>query len=99
MAARSIGRPAARCRIAGSSFSRPRAKRRTGIAYVQARHFLPNDTGDSTQTMFGYYTNRFIRTRTGWKIHGCKLTLWWQTGNPHIFTLANERVKAAEAKK
>lgn len=67
------------------------------VAYVQARHFLPNDTGGSTQTMFGYYTNRFIRTRDGWKIRGCKLTLWWQTGNPHIFTLANERMKAAEA--
>jgi 3-phenylpropionate/cinnamic acid dioxygenase small subunit len=71
----------------------------TSIAYVQARHYLPNDTGDSTQTMFGYYTNRFIRTRAGWKIRACKLTLTWQTGNSHIFTLANERMKAAADKK
>jgi hypothetical protein len=34
----------------------------TCIAYVQARHFLPNDSGDSMQTMFGYYTNRFVHT-------------------------------------
>jgi 3-phenylpropionate/cinnamic acid dioxygenase small subunit len=67
----------------------------TCVAYVQARHYLPNNTGDSTQTMFGYYTNRFVRTRDGWKIRGCKLTLFWQTGNWHIFTLAHERMKAA----
>ena len=71
----------------------------TCIAYVQARHFLPNDSGDSTQTMFGYYTNRFIRTSAGWKIRACKLTLTCQTGNPHIFTLASARFKAAEAAK
>jgi len=56
-----------------------------------------NDTGDSTQTMFGYYTNRFIRTSSGWKIRARKLTLTWQTGNWGIFTLASARFKAAEA--
>ncbi len=71
----------------------------TCVAYVQARHYLPNDSGDSTQTMFGYYTNRFIRTSAGWKIRACKLTLTWQTGNPQIFTLASARFKAAEASK
>ena len=39
----------------------------TCIAYVQARHYLPNDSGDHTQTMFGYYTNRFVRTSAGWR--------------------------------
>jgi hypothetical protein len=71
----------------------------TCVAYVQARHYLPNDSGDSTQNMFGYYTNRFTRTRDGWKIQACKLTLTWQTGNRHIFTLAGERMKAAADKK
>jgi 3-phenylpropionate/cinnamic acid dioxygenase small subunit len=71
----------------------------TCIAYVQARHYLPNDSGDSMQTMFGYYTNRLVRTSAGWKIRACKLTLTMQTGNPQIFTLASERVKAAEASK
>ena len=71
----------------------------TCIAYVQARHYLPNDTGDHTQNMFGYYTNRFARTPAGWKIRACKLTLTWQTGNWGIFALAGARVKAAEASK
>lgn len=71
----------------------------TCIAYVQARHFLPNDAGDSTQTMFGYYTNRFTRTSAGWKIRACKLTVTWQTGNPQIFALATARLKAAESSK
>lgn len=71
----------------------------TCVAYVQARHFLPNDTGDSMQTMFGYYTNRFLRTPAGWKIRACKLTLSWQTGNWGIFALARERLKESEATK
>ena len=71
----------------------------TCIAYVQARHYLPNDTGDSMQTMFGFYTNRFTRTPAGWKIGACKLTLSWQTGNWGIFALASARFKAAEAAK
>jgi hypothetical protein len=68
------------------------------VAYVQARHYLPNDKGDDTQTMFGYYTNHLVRTAQGWRIQSCKLTLTWQTGNWHIFTIANERLKASEAK-
>ncbi len=71
----------------------------TCVAYVQARHYLPNDMGDHTQNMFGYYTNRFVRTATGWKIRACKLTLTWQTGNWGIFALASARLKAAEADK
>lgn len=65
------------------------------IAYVQAQHYLPNDKGDSTQTMGGYYTNHFIRTPEGWRIRACKLTLTWTTGNWHIFALARDRLKAA----
>jgi len=49
--------------------------------------------------MFGYYTNRFIRTSAGWKIRACKLTLTWQTDNWGIFALASARFKAAEASK
>jgi len=69
----------------------------TCIAYVQARHYLPNESGDSMQTTFGYYTNRLVRTPGGWKIRACKLTLTWQTGNSNIFALAGARFKASEA--
>jgi 3-phenylpropionate/cinnamic acid dioxygenase small subunit len=66
------------------------------VAYVQAQHYLPNDKGDSTQTMGGYYTNHFIRTAHGWKIKSCKLTLTWNQGNWHIFELARQRLKEAD---
>ena len=57
----------------------------TCVAYVRARHHLPNHTGDSDQTVFGYYTNRFERTSTGWRIAKLKLTSVWMTGNFGIF--------------
>ncbi len=69
------------------------------VAYVQAQHYLPNDKGDGTLTMGGYYTNRFARTPQGWKIRACKLTLTWTTGNWHIFALARERFEEAEGRK
>jgi 3-phenylpropionate/cinnamic acid dioxygenase small subunit len=68
------------------------------IAYVQAQHYLPNDQGDNTQTMGGYYTNHFIRTAQGWRIKSCKLTLTWNKGNWGIFELARQRLKAAEGR-
>jgi 3-phenylpropionate/cinnamic acid dioxygenase small subunit len=70
----------------------------TCVAYVQAQHYLPNDKGDSTQTMGGYYTNRLVRTPHDWRIRACKLTLTWTTGNWHIFELARQRVNSAEGK-
>ncbi len=71
----------------------------TCVAYVQARHHLPNESGESEQTMFGYYTNRFVRTADGWKIRACKLTVNWSTGNFHVFTLARRRLDEAEGRK
>ncbi len=71
----------------------------TCVAYVQARHYLPNESGESEQTMFGYYTNRFVRTADGWKIRACKLTVNWSTGNFHVFTLARRRLDEAEGRK
>ena len=68
----------------------------TCVAYVQARHYLPNETGDADQTMFGYYTNRFVRTPDGWKISACKLTVTWNSGNWGIFGLARKRFEEAE---
>ena len=68
----------------------------TCVAYVQARHHLPNETGDADQTMFGYYTNRFVRTPDGWKISACKLTVTWNSGNWGIFELARKRFEEAE---
>ena len=57
----------------------------TCVAYVQASHHNPNRTGDSDQTVYGFYTNRFERTSSGWRIATCKLTVSWMTGNFGIF--------------
>jgi SnoaL-like domain len=70
----------------------------TCVAYVQARHHLPNETGGSDQVMYGYYTNRFVRTAAGWKIHARKLTVLWNEGNMEIFELARRRLDEAESR-
>ncbi|MEV1292468.1 nuclear transport factor 2 family protein [Pseudonocardia sp. NPDC049635] len=62
--------------------------RATCVAYVRASHHLPNPTGDSDQTVYGYYTNRFERTADGWRIARVKLTPLWMTGNFGIFMTA-----------
>ena len=71
----------------------------TCVAYVQARHHLPNETGENEQAMFGYYTNRFVRTADGWKIRACKLTVDWSSGNFHVLTLARRQLDEAEGRK
>ena len=60
----------------------------TCVTYVQARHHLPTSTGDSDQTVYGYYTNGFQRTPDGWRIAAVKLTPLWMTGNFGIFQTA-----------
>jgi hypothetical protein len=71
----------------------------TCVAYVQARHHLPNESGASEQAMFGYYTNRFVRTADGWKIRACTLTVNWSSGNFHIFALARRQLDQAEGRR
>jgi ketosteroid isomerase-like protein len=73
--------------------------RATCVAYVQARHHLPNDTGGSDQSMFGYYTNRFVKTADGWRISACRLTVTWNTGNWHVFDLARQKLDQVEGRK
>ena len=70
----------------------------TCVAYVQARHHLPNETGGSDQVMYGYYTNRFVRTAAGWKIRARKLTVLWNEGNMEIFEVARRRLDEAEGR-
>jgi hypothetical protein len=70
----------------------------TCVAYVQARHHLPNETGASDQAMYGCYTNLFVRTAEGWKIRARKLTVLWSEGNMNIFELARRRLDEAEGR-
>jgi hypothetical protein len=62
------------------------------VVYMSAQHFLPNDKGDSTLLIGGYYTHDLVRTPTDWKIRKARLTVTWTVGNRHIFELARERV-------
>lgn len=53
------------------------------LAYMQARHFPLNWTDPKTVwAIGGYYTNRMVKTRQGWKIAVWKLTLTWQENPP-----------------
>ncbi|HCU99646.1 MAG: hypothetical protein CL897_02500 [Dehalococcoidia bacterium] len=69
----------------------------TCVSYMQAQHYLPNEEGDNTLTLGGYYTNTLVRTPAGWRIRRCQLMVTWTTGNKHIFVLAQERFAAMEA--
>ena len=69
----------------------------TCVSSMQAQHYLPNDEGDNTLTLGGYYTNTLVRVGEGWRIRRCRLTVTWTTGNKHLFALARERWAAMEA--
>ncbi len=73
--------------------------RATCVAYVRARHHLPSALGDSDRTVYGCYTNRFVRTPGGWRISGLKPTPVWMTGDFGVFpsALAAEGAPSAGA--
>ena len=68
----------------------------TAVVHMSAQHFLPNDRGDSTLTIGGFYTHELVRFPDDWKIRKAKLTVTWTTGNRHIFELARARAAAGE---
>jgi 3-phenylpropionate/cinnamic acid dioxygenase small subunit len=57
----------------------------TVIAYVRAIHYNAAVDGGTEQTVYGYYTNTFVRTVEGWRISKVKLTSQIQTGNAGVF--------------
>ncbi len=59
--------------------------------YMQAEHFLSNDTGSSGFALGGYYDDRLVRVADGWKIEAVTLNVLWSRGNRHIMQLAAER--------
>ncbi|MBE9169546.1 nuclear transport factor 2 family protein [Pleurocapsales cyanobacterium LEGE 06147] len=60
----------------------------TCLAHVRAMHFLPNDQGDSTFEMGGYYTAGLVRSESDWKIRRWKFSVLWSSGNRDLFRLA-----------
>lgn len=57
----------------------------TVAAYVRAIHHNAATEGGTEQTVYGYYTNSFVRTEDGWRISKLQLTSRIQTGNPGVF--------------
>jgi hypothetical protein len=57
----------------------------TVVAYVRAIHHNAGAAGGTEQTVYGYYTNAFVRTADGWRMSKVKLTSRIQTGNPGVF--------------
>ena len=70
----------------------------TCIAYVQARHHLPNDSGENDQNTYGYYTNHLVRMPNGWKIRARKLMIMSNEGNIDLFELARRQLAEAEGR-
>jgi 3-phenylpropionate/cinnamic acid dioxygenase small subunit len=58
------------------------------VSYMQATHYLPNDRGDNSFTLGGYYTDNLVRTSNGWKIKKRRLTVTWSAGNRSVMELA-----------
>ena len=67
-------------------------------AYVVAKHFLNNDSGDREISGGGIYTIGSIRTPSGWKIKKWRLkNLYWY-GNRSLYQLAMENVRLGKTK-
>ncbi|MEL6471198.1 MAG: nuclear transport factor 2 family protein [Cyanobacteria bacterium J06623_4] len=60
----------------------------TCLAHVRAMHFLPNDQGDNTFEMGGYYTSELVCSESDWKIQRWKFSVLWSSGNHDLFRLA-----------
>jgi len=58
--------------------------RATCTMYMQAAHFLGESPAAAEFTIGGYYTDQLVKTATGWKLGGVKLTVLWERGNKEI---------------
>jgi len=66
-------------------------------AYLQARHYLPNDSGDAFRDIGGWYDWELARQAEGWKVRRYKLTLAWSAGNAALRDIALARLRQQEA--
>jgi len=55
---------------------------------LRAKHYLHNQRGGSTQTMFGFYENWLTRTNECWKISKMVQHIDWNEGNWYVFEKA-----------
>jgi ketosteroid isomerase-like protein len=62
----------------------------TASCYLQANHFFEGAPGGSVFTVWGKYTDRFVRTDDGWKIKHRDLRSISAGGNMNLFNEAAE---------
>lgn len=51
------------------------------VVYMQAEHFLDDQTPSRRFVIGGFYTNELVRTADGWKLVSVKLTVLWTSGD------------------
>jgi SnoaL-like domain len=61
-------------------------------AYLQAVHYLPNESGEPYRIMAGHYHFELAREREGWLITSYELTVTWTRGNWYLPQLAKEKL-------
>lgn len=65
-------------------------------AYVQATHFLKNDICEPELRGGAIYLFDSVRTADGWKLKKMRLQHIYNVGNPMLYGLAMERVRAGK---
>lgn len=63
--------------------------------YMQAEHVLDHDDPGAWFTIGGFYTDRAVRTRAGWRLTAVKLTVFWRRGRFDIMEQAVARSAGA----
>ena len=63
----------------------------TLVAPMRAEHWIDNPGGPDRFTMFGYYTDDFVRTDAGWRIARVRLSLTRVEGDREVMNIALRR--------
>jgi hypothetical protein len=64
----------------------------TCVSYMVARHYLLEKGERLMHSIGGHYTNRLVKSASGWKIARCALTVTWELGDRSLFEIAARRV-------
>lgn len=62
------------------------------VVYMQAEHFVREDSNEIGRTVGGYYTHKLKKENGNWKIFFLKLTATWDRGDMRAFEIASKRV-------
>lgn len=68
------------------------------FSYGNAIHHLPNDSGENTWRVMGYYEHHLVKTAQGWKVDRMKFTATLIEGNNDLPKTAMDAVKAGNIK-